>query len=54
MMPLQTSRMDLLKAQALTMRLQTDGVAPMQESHYAGIQLSNQPEQSMLNPKYIR
>lgn len=52
MMPLQTSRMDMLKAQALAMRLQSGGAAPMQENPYVGIQLSNQPVQSMLKPKY--
>lgn len=47
------SRMDLLKAQALVMKLQTaGGQAPMQENPYAGIQLNNQPVQSMLKPKY--
>ncbi len=52
MMLNQPSRMDMLKAQALAMRLQTGGAAPMQENPYAGIQLSNQPVQSMLKPKY--
>lgn len=53
MMLNQTSRMDMLKAQALAARLGQGGqAAPMLENPYAGIQLANQPVQSMLKPKY--
>lgn len=52
MMPQQASRMDMLKAQALAMKLGASQPAPMQQDPYAGIQLANQPVQSMLKPKY--
>lgn len=52
MMPLQSTRMDMLKAQALATRLQAGGQTNPMQDPYAGIQLANQPVQSMLKPKY--
>ncbi len=42
----------MLKAQALAMKLQSGGTAPPTQDPYGGIQLANQPVQSMLKPKY--